>query len=740
MLPTHPRFIKITIFVFVLLVCLVGGFFAIFRPKFQGLHGEYYNNPTWQGKPYKTSIDPDISTKTLKLQREQFPQNRFSVRWTGYMYIPEMKNHTFMMSSDDGSWLLIDDHLIVDNGGTHGTRQVTGSVSLTKGIHRITIRYFQMEGEFTLNVLWMRDPILKTPIPAKFLLPPDADLKRFRIYQTGKMLFRALIVFCSLVLVAIGIFLIIRRGITALFTQRYTLVVFLFFVLFLLFGLRIFDDYGIAWDEQIQRELGLNNYRYIAGGDKKLVDEYYHDKYYGPVFELLLIFIEHQLRLDDSRNVYLMRHLVTFLVFYTGVFFFYLLCKDHFRDWKIGLLTSLFFIVSPRIFAHSFYNSKDLPFLSIFIISIYTLIKYLDKKTWLRALFHALISALLIDIRILGAIIPCFTFIFVIIDLFLEDNSSISIPKTLATLFQYGLLLIGFTLLGFPILWEGPFYHFIQAFITMKKFPWDGQVLYLGKYIKGNQIPWHYIPVWLLITTPIGYSVYFFVGLFVSGISLLKGLFNACSYRQKRNDLIWLGWFFLPVFSVIMFKSVLYDAWRHLFFVYPAFLIIALNGFIFLFRVITSKFKGRRHIIGWGILVFIVLLSLWGPIYFMVTYHPYQNVYFNRFAGKDMKTVKQKFDLDYWGLSYRKALEYILQNDLRDTITVHVSDLPGKTSLNILQAMERKRVVYVDERDNAEYFIGIYRYHKDEYYSERDEFYSIKIGGAKIAVVYDLRN
>ena len=33
----------------------------------------------------------------------------------------------------------------------------------------------------------------------------------------------------------------------------------------------------------------------------------------------------------------------------------------------------------------------------------------------------------------------------------------------------------------------------------------------------------------------------------------------------------------------------------------------------------------------------------------MVELHPYEMVYFNRFAGADMQTVKSRFDLDYWG-------------------------------------------------------------------------------------------
>ena len=139
-----------------------------------------------------------------------------------------------------------------------------------------------------------------------------------------------------------------------------------------------------------------------------------------------------------------MRHLVTFLLFYTSVFFFYRLCKYRFNSWKIGLLGSLFLILSPRIFAHSFYNPKDLPFLSMFIISIYTLVSYLNRKTLPRAAIHALICALLIDIRILGIIVPLFTVIFLFADLLIIKPIKIKNKKIIGSFLLYMALLISF--------------------------------------------------------------------------------------------------------------------------------------------------------------------------------------------------------------------------------------------------------------------------------------------------------
>jgi len=65
--------------------------------------------------------------------------------------------------------------------------------------------------------------------------------------------------------------------------------------------------------------------------------------------------------------------------------------------------------VSPRIFADAFFNSKDIPFLAVFIINIHTMMRLFDRPTWSRALCHALVSGILIAIRVLGLLIPCLT-------------------------------------------------------------------------------------------------------------------------------------------------------------------------------------------------------------------------------------------------------------------------------------------------------------------------------------------
>ena len=44
----------------------------------------------------------------------------------------------------------------------------------------------------------------------------------------------------------------------------------------------------------------------------------------------------------------------------------------------------------------------------------------------------------------------------------------------------------------------------------------------------------------------------------------------------------------------------------------------------------------------------------------MIKNHPFQFVYFNKFAGKN---VASNFELDYWGTSNKSVLKYIINND-----------------------------------------------------------------------------
>jgi len=205
----HSRFIVILSGVCFLLSSIV--YWSIFirhREDVHGLHGIYYANTAWQGEPWKGNlIESEISSKAeIFRQAEQQLNNQFSVEWKGYIQIPTTDDYTFTTNSDDGSWIFIDDKLVVDNGGAHGLQEVQGTIYLTKGLHKIRIRYFQIGGYARLNIFWVKGADPKAPLTSDVLFPPNTHLARawYPVVRQGLLL---LMIFLGGLEVAFLIFL-----------------------------------------------------------------------------------------------------------------------------------------------------------------------------------------------------------------------------------------------------------------------------------------------------------------------------------------------------------------------------------------------------------------------------------------------------------------------------------------------------------------------------------------------------
>ncbi|MDO8573432.1 MAG: glycosyltransferase family 39 protein [Candidatus Daviesbacteria bacterium] len=482
--------------------------------------------------------------------------------------------------------------------------------------------------------------------------------------------------------------------------------VLLFFLTYLSIGLFIYKDYGISWDEPSQRQVGYVNYVYLTGKDKEVLSNF-ADKYYGPVFELPLIIMERVLRVEDPKTIYQMRHLITFGIFYLGVIFFYFLNTLIFNDKKYGLIACVLLVLSPRIFADSFYNSKDIPFLSFFIISTFTLFKLIEKRSWKWVFLHAFATTLLVGIRAIGIIMPLITLLVLLKENFIHHKTFLK--KIVVYLFVTMLMIV----LSWPLLWMNPL-NILSVLKNMVNFNYQTNlpILYMGKYISPFSVPWHYIPVWIFITVPVTYGVLFVIG-------LIRTIFE-----KNVLNLVLLLLIISPVIGVIILHSTLYDGWRHLYFVYP---------FMVIFMVRGLKSVPRP-------LVILTCIEIVTVIIFMWRYHPYQNLYFNIALNQNMKEVKQNYELDYWGLSYRQALEFIVKNDSAEKIPVLVANNPGNSNSLMLDQVDRQRLQYLPDGDltNAKYFVSNYRWHIDDY-SYGQEVYNFQIGGAKIISVYKLK-
>ena len=94
------------------------------------------------------------------------PPERFSVRWTGFLTVGRSGLYTFATTSDDGSQLIVDNQLVVDNSGPHSLRTRSGSIRLDRGSYAVVLRYVQFGAASALDWSWSRDGSAYAPVPA----------------------------------------------------------------------------------------------------------------------------------------------------------------------------------------------------------------------------------------------------------------------------------------------------------------------------------------------------------------------------------------------------------------------------------------------------------------------------------------------------------------------------------------------------------------------------------------------
>lgn len=159
-----------------------------------GLVGEYYDgyfnddfNFFRQNQPLFSRTDPTInfdnSSWNLQSQPGLADLETFSVRWRGRIYIPRAGTYTFYLSSDDASYLFLDEatrnpspgNATINNGAVHAPREVSNTIFLSAGFHDILAVYGEQFIENVIRLSWANPEagIVKQIIPASFLFLPS---------------------------------------------------------------------------------------------------------------------------------------------------------------------------------------------------------------------------------------------------------------------------------------------------------------------------------------------------------------------------------------------------------------------------------------------------------------------------------------------------------------------------------------------------------------------------------------
>ena len=431
-----------------------------------------------------------------------------------------------------------------------------------------------------------------------------------------------------------------------------------FFCALALIGAATFRDYGLPYDEGVMDSLGHDAYRYVRGEAPWPDDPQW--RYHGTFVELPLYALQEALGLRDdppqfnNRKVYV-RHAVSFAFYLLAVFAVYLVAMLHTRHRGWSLLAALVFVLLPRIYAHGFYNSRDVPQIALFTLAIAALLHLLEGPNLRRSIMLGVCIASALSLRMTALILLPLTWLFLAADAWRSPSDRWSGRIVAAAVTSVAAAVL--TVVFWPFLWASPLTHFLEAYRFMSTLA-QGETFFLGSMHDG--VPWYYIPVWMSVTIPPIFLAFALLGT-ARAIVVPITERRACS-ASSRTELLFAAWLLLPIAAVVATGAGLYLEWRHVFFIAPAVALLAMTGL----RSAVCSPRMRKSV--WAVVMSgAVAAQCASTAAWMVRHHPHQHLYYSI----PMHVAVGTFLGDYWALSYKQSAGALLALRRHERITAY---------------------------------------------------------------------
>ena len=515
------------------------------------------------------------------------------------------------------------------------------------------------------------------------------------------------------------------------------------FFSFILTGLLVYKDYGICIDEPAERLTDIVNYRwlnrflfdrgvFVDVGTEDL--ENFTDKYYGVAIRFPLILLEDIYQIIthqqlSGRSIYHIRHLYTYFIYILALYFYYRLLLNLFRSRLLGITGVLMIYSFGRFFAHSFYNIKDMIFMSLFTISLFLAGKVIsteyDKK-W--CILFTIAAAVTVNSRIVGALLPIFILLIPFINLLLHHKK---LPLS-----SMGIICLSYPLwlLIFPASWKDPIRFSLNCVYAFSDFSHiEGANLYGGKLVPNDVAPVDYFLRWIGLTVPLIYLIFIIFGFIVFLFFFIRK--DKFILINKSFYLIIISIFSIVILYQMIKRPTVYNGWRHVFFLYPIMIIFSIFGINFIIKKFSPKIS--------KIIITILALAIVNNILMIIKNHPYEYVSYN-IIGQSMA---KDYDADYWGLSiYQHFLWVANHNSEAKSVTGYLAHR-GYIKANYQMLTDQQQNIVRIPSVDTDYLIvwtsmpmDYYWKHSDtgQYYTldGYEEVYSIYSNGVKLSALY----
>ena len=471
--------------------------------------------------------------------------------------------------------------------------------------------------------------------------------------------------------------------------------------LFLAAGLAIVDDYGVSWETDGQRFFTINTLNYVLHEDQTLL-RVATDRFYGTAFAApLMLLTERVLGLEDPRHVYLARHVLTHLFFLIGGFCCYLLALRLCGDRLVALLVMLLFLLSPRLYAHSFFNSKDAVFASAFVMALLFASRAFDKDSVGAYRQCGMAAGLLVNLRIMGAVLVAVVLVFRAWAWFRAEGPAAR-RRTAATIGGFALWGVVVLFISLPYLWGDPVERLAEYWTALANHPHIAFELFRGEMFFVAALPWDYVLRWFVISQP---PVTLVLGLLGLGF-VVKGVFRrgadarpgaAWGEDELRFGVLLAVCFALPLVAFALLRPNTLHDWRHFYFLHGPFCLLATFALMGL-RQLPARGLRKRWV--GGIACALTAAGLCVAALEMAQIHPHQYLYFNFLADrKTPERLRTRYTMDYFLMATRQSYEYTLRQIPADAVNIKRKYLGTTSHKMILPAADRRRFTQDFSRD-----------------------------------------
>ena len=476
--------------------------------------------------------------------------------------------------------------------------------------------------------------------------------------------------------------------------------------LFLIVGIIVLDDYGMTVDENDQRWIANANIELIMGREAGHLVNNVHERIYGVAFELPLVLAERVLGIkyeNSRRNVHLSRHIITHIFFLAGGFFCYLLTYRMFNSRILALIAMLLFLLHPRMYAHSFFNSKDIPFMSMFMIALFFTHRAFRRDDVSSFMLCGLAAGVLINLRILGAVLLVAVLAIRVLDLYqASDNSQRRHILLTTAVFIVSSIWLWYVIT--PGIWSDPIRNVSESFAAIDRGTPNVYQLFRGELFWSKDFhPPEYIPVWASITTPPLVLALGSIGTFATLFRYVTHPSDIFRNTTFRFGLVLIACAATPVAAAVYLDANIYNGWRQMYFLYTPFCLLAVFGIHWLMLNLDNRWMSAGVYVATGATVAVTIIAMAGM-------HPHQHVYFNFIVDRTtLEHLRTQYDMEYWGSSFREALEYLLEQypDAQLHIWANASEIVG-LNLEIMPREADTPRVHMN-RDDPDFYITNYR-------------------------------